>query len=1035
MEDGRPMEVEPISQGADSHESHRDLHSFSLDSHDTEPYTFYSPQPSDTSHNRAYAGQSYHPNHRQLWHPQMNDRSFDRSTSRMNRGPPWVPRRGFHDSGFGHHRFPHGSSRLPRHFPPPAHHQMPNRSRRDDTVPFAPKYPPEISISQDEHHRDESKFRTYVPSPQVDNSIPPSPAPYTSPAATADSRSDAQDNLPPLSLDEDGDAADKQKREQILKAVSAIDARIGEKIRSKEGLECELQIHQKDLDAYRRSVSSPASQWMIQSLPLLKKIYKENEEKRNESLKPLQKLMPALSQPQPPMTAPPMLPELRRSIMNDVMRKRYTQYVRLQSLQERYQTQRDKWSERLEKTKRRTLGSNFTITMDFWEPQGTTDRDRWASNLANLPMMVQTSGESEKFLNDNGLVEEAHEAQIERSLINPWTEEEIRIFIQRFLMYPKNFVKIATYLENKTTADVIEFYFRQKHRLRLRELLRTHQLQKRGGNGWKSRLPMTHTKKGGVSIMAGAKVSATEDGAEATYEVQTPGDEQTAEETTRWNEAEKDLLLEAMTRFGRDWKECANMVKSKTAAQCKNFFHNFKRKVNFDEALDRHSQLQQKAMGGARITRSSAKDVDESAATEGTPEDMGGDRSQGVSIDTGDDTESIHGASSEGGFRLSHWTEDEKDTFVALYQQKGRDWKGIAAEMGSKTPNQVRNFYQNYKSKLNIPQSSAPPSRPAKERDREREKERRAAKRRKPEDGVTDGDVASKKAKPEDDTGAQLDSQEKSSAIHRPPPGLVVGTPFSMSEHHPLTGFSGQFTHGLALPALNFSNLDASHFRKSGLFPRNPLVSTPAVAREEGAEEPETHQTHLPNIQNFFDSPFIRHIMSAPLPDTPPATVQFNRRMQLITKNLLPRPSPVSAAPPTVPSSSAPQLPAPESLLFVPPTQIPPAQIPPILIPFPSIPAPEAPAAEVPPKVGQQDESFNSNGQPFSIHQDVNTLSTAPIAAVNESSTSLSCEPFVHRHPLIAIPAADDSTQGPLISDPASSAQAVAAEGGGSNAN
>jgi hypothetical protein len=63
--------------------------------------------------------------------------------------------------------------------------------------------------------------------------------------------------------------------------------------------------------------------------------------------------------------------------------------------------------------------------------------------------------------------------------------------------------------------------------------------------------------------------------------------------------------------YGRDWKECSMHVKSKTAAQCKNFYHNFKRKVNFDDALDKHSQNQQKAFGSSRVTRSTVKESEE----------------------------------------------------------------------------------------------------------------------------------------------------------------------------------------------------------------------------------------------------------------------------------------------------------------------------------------------------------------------------------------------------------------------------------------
>jgi hypothetical protein len=97
----------------------------------------------------------------------------------------------------------------------------------------------------------------------------------------------------------------------------------------------------------------------------------------------------------------------------------------------------------------------------------------FAGNLAELPIMNATLGDDARcFIDENRRVHDALRMEVEQARVNPWTEEEIRIFIHRFLMYPKGFARIASYLENKSTYDVTEFYFRQKHALDLRELLR-----------------------------------------------------------------------------------------------------------------------------------------------------------------------------------------------------------------------------------------------------------------------------------------------------------------------------------------------------------------------------------------------------------------------------------------------------------------------------------------------------------------------------------------------------------------------------------
>lgn len=50
----------------------------------------------------------------------------------------------------------------------------------------------------------------------------------------------------------------------------------------------------------------------------------------------------------------------------------------------------------------------------------------------------------------------------------------------------------------------------------------------------------------------------------------------------------------------------------------------------------------------------------------------------------------------------SQWTYEEKMLFVKLFKQFGRNWNQISFEILTKSPSQVRNFYQNYKKKLKL---------------------------------------------------------------------------------------------------------------------------------------------------------------------------------------------------------------------------------------------------------------------------------------------------------------------------------------------
>ncbi|CDW72801.1 nuclear receptor corepressor 1 [Stylonychia lemnae] len=53
---------------------------------------------------------------------------------------------------------------------------------------------------------------------------------------------------------------------------------------------------------------------------------------------------------------------------------------------------------------------------------------------------------------------------------------------------------------------------------------------------------------------------------------------------------------------------------------------------------------------------------------------------------------------------LLQWQEDEKEKFILLLKKHGRDWCAISDELPRKTDKQCRNYFQNYKHKLNLQQ-------------------------------------------------------------------------------------------------------------------------------------------------------------------------------------------------------------------------------------------------------------------------------------------------------------------------------------------
>ena len=62
----------------------------------------------------------------------------------------------------------------------------------------------------------------------------------------------------------------------------------------------------------------------------------------------------------------------------------------------------------------------------------------------------------------NGLVGDPISFEKECTEVNPWMPEEKGIFQEKFAAFGKNFSKIAYFLDHKTTADCVEFFYKNQ---------------------------------------------------------------------------------------------------------------------------------------------------------------------------------------------------------------------------------------------------------------------------------------------------------------------------------------------------------------------------------------------------------------------------------------------------------------------------------------------------------------------------------------------------------------------------------------------
>jgi hypothetical protein len=65
---------------------------------------------------------------------------------------------------------------------------------------------------------------------------------------------------------------------------------------------------------------------------------------------------------------------------------------------------------------------------------------------------------------------------------NPWSDMEKCIFLDKFLQFPKNFRRIASFLKGKSTKEVIQFYYNSKQYVNYKTLIKEAEIRRRTGD-------------------------------------------------------------------------------------------------------------------------------------------------------------------------------------------------------------------------------------------------------------------------------------------------------------------------------------------------------------------------------------------------------------------------------------------------------------------------------------------------------------------------------------------------------------------------
>ncbi|XP_076345659.1 uncharacterized protein LOC143244584 isoform X3 [Tachypleus tridentatus] len=106
--------------------------------------------------------------------------------------------------------------------------------------------------------------------------------------------------------------------------------------------------------------------------------------------------------------------------------------------------------------------------------------DKKMRNYAVIPPIFFDHRQKKiQYINRNGLIEDPMAEYKERQMLNIWTDQEKEVFREKFLQHPKNFIISSSHLERKSIADCVQYYYLAKKSENYKQLLRKTTVRKR----------------------------------------------------------------------------------------------------------------------------------------------------------------------------------------------------------------------------------------------------------------------------------------------------------------------------------------------------------------------------------------------------------------------------------------------------------------------------------------------------------------------------------------------------------------------------
>uniref|UniRef100_A0A4W3ISA3 Nuclear receptor corepressor 2 n=1 Tax=Callorhinchus milii TaxID=7868 RepID=A0A4W3ISA3_CALMI len=348
----------------------------------------------------------------------------------------------------------------------------------------------------------------------------------------------------------------------------------------------------------------------------------------------------------------------RESKVRDYYERQFPEIRKQRELQERVQSRVGQRGCNLPATVARSEHEMSEIIDGLSEQENTERQMRQLSVVP--PMLYDAEQRRIRFINMNGLLEDPMKVYKERQLANVWSQQEKDIFRE-------NGSECWPLVMWQTVADCVLHYYLSKKSENFKNLVRRNYRRRgrnqvsAGGNRWQ------HLAEGGWKregekerngetsgeeteerepVAARGRKTANSQGrrkGRITRSMASEAQEESAApqpppeppysepvESSRWTEEEMEVAKKGLVQHGRNWLAIARMVGSKTEAQCKNFYFNYKRRQNLDMLLQQHklhseaeTPTKRKRKGEENASTSAAEDEEmEGSGASGNEEEL-----------------------------------------------------------------------------------------------------------------------------------------------------------------------------------------------------------------------------------------------------------------------------------------------------------------------------------------------------------------------------------------------------------------------------